>query len=304
MKNNAKISDTYSIEKLTRKMEQLFENKELNVSVRTVRRGEEVLFYAKDVAESLGYANPQKATRDHVWRKNRTTLGDLQGVNESDPPSGQQPNTILLYEPGLYQLVFESKLPIAEAFQDWVFSDVLPTIRKTGSYELPEPKSLYGKQLKLLNETDLHYAVVRYIRRFHPNALIVAGLGEYQDTVQRRRDAYRKGYIGGQPDLIITNPMNGYNGFAIELKTPKGTGEIRSNQVTWLKLLHERGHRTLISNDYTDIVLQIDEYFRIDQTVKHKKEIANLKRLCNKLKKKISEEEVVFHRPTFTSHKY
>jgi prophage antirepressor-like protein len=113
-----------------------------------------------------------------VWRKNRTTLGDLQWVNDSFTPSGQQPNTILLYEPGLYQLVFESKLPIAEAFQDWVFSDVLPTIRKTGSYELPEPKSLYGKQLKLLNETDLHIAVVRYIRRFHPDALIVAGLGE------------------------------------------------------------------------------------------------------------------------------
>jgi hypothetical protein len=53
--------------------------------------------------------------------------------------------------------------------------------------------------------------------------------------------------------------MNGYNGFAIELKTPKGTGDIRDNQVVWLKLLHEQGHRILISNDYTDIVLQIDE---------------------------------------------
>jgi prophage antirepressor-like protein len=101
MKNNANVFDTYSIEKVTRKMEQLFENKELNVSVRTVRKGNEVLFYAKDVAESLGYANPQKATRDHVWRKNRTTLGDLQWVNDSFTPSGQQPNTILLYEPGL-----------------------------------------------------------------------------------------------------------------------------------------------------------------------------------------------------------
>jgi prophage antirepressor-like protein len=95
MKNKAKNFDTYSIEKVTRKMEQLFENKELNVSVRTVRKGNEALFYAKDVAESLGYANPQKATRDHVWRKNRTTLGSF-------TPSGQQPNTILLYEPGLY----------------------------------------------------------------------------------------------------------------------------------------------------------------------------------------------------------
>ena len=115
---------------------------------------------------------------------------------------------------------------------------------------------------------------MRYIRRFHPDALIIAGLGEYQDTAFRRSDAYRKGYIGGQPDLIITNPMNGYNGFSIELKTPKGTCETRSNQVTWLKLLRERSHRTMMSNDYTDIVLRIDEYL----TEKHKKEKSNLRK--------------------------
>ena len=284
-------------------MEKLFENKKLNVSVRTVRRGEEVLFYAKDVAESLGYADQKKEVRTHVWKKNRTTVGEVKGGDLS-PLLRSHPDTVLLYEPGLYQLVCSSRLPIAEAFQDWVFKEVLPAIRKTGSYELPEPKSLYGKQLKLLNETDLHYEVVRYIRIFHPDAIIIPGLGEYQDTVQHRCDAYRKGYIGGQPDLIITNPMNGYNGFAIELKTPKGTGDIRDNQVVWLKLLREQGHRTLISNDYTDIVLQIDEYFRVDNTAKHKKEIANLKRQCNTLKKKLSEEEVVYHRSKFTGHKY
>ena len=220
-------------------MEQLFENKELNVSVRTVRWGGEVLFSAKDVAESLGYENTRKAVRDNVRKQNRTTVGELNKGELKFLLVSHHPDTVLLYEPGLYQLVFGSRLPIAEAFQDWVFKDVLPTIRKTGSYELPELKSLCGKQLKLLNETDLHYAVVRYIRRFHPDALIIAGLGEYQDTAFRRSDAYRKGYIGGQPDIIITNPMNGYNGFAIELKTPKGNGEIRSNQVTWLKLLRK-----------------------------------------------------------------
>jgi hypothetical protein len=144
---------------------------------------------------------------------------------------------------------------------------------------------------------------VRYIRRFHPEALIVAGLGEYQDTTQRRSDAYRKGYIGGQPDLITTNPMNGYNGFAIELKTPKGTGEIRSNQVTWLKLLRERGYSTMISNDYTDIVLRTDEYFRVDITKKHKKETANLKKKCSILKKKLSESAVCY-RPKINENRY
>ena len=144
---------------------------------------------------------------------------------------------------------------------------------------------------------------MRYIRRFHHEALIVAGLGEYQDTSFRRCDAYRKGYLGGQPDLIITNPMNGYNGFAIELKTPKGNGVIKENQVTWLKLLHERGHRTMISNDYTDIVLRIDEYLRVDITKKQKKETANLKKQCSILKKKLS-ESVVCYRPRFAVHKY
>jgi prophage antirepressor-like protein len=285
-------------------MEQLFENKELNVSVRTVRRGEEVLFYAKDVAESLGYSNTKKAIQTHVWEEDKCTLGEFQRGPSQLPLCGGQPNTIFITEQGVYQLIFGSELKRAKEFRRWVFRDVLPSIRKTGSYKLPEPKSLCGKQLKLLNETDLHYAVVKYIRRFHPNALIVAGLGEYQDTVQRRSDAYHKGYIGGQPDLIITNPMNGYSGFAIELKTPKGNGVIRENQVTWLKLLREQGHRTFISNDYTDIVLQVDEYFRVDNTVKHKKEISNLKRQCNTLKKKLSEEKVVYHRPKFTEHKY
>ncbi|CAB3977549.1 phage repressor [Paramuricea clavata] len=270
-------------------MEQLFENKELNVSVRTARKG---------------YANARDAIKKHVWEDDKCTLGEIQGGHPARPPCGSQPNTVLITEQGLYQLIFGSEIKRAKEFRRWVFRDVLPSIRKTRSYELPEPNPLYGKQLKLLNETDLHYVVVRYIRKHHPNALVVPGLGEYQDTVQRRCDAYRKGYIGGQPDLIITNPMNSYNGFAIELKTPKGTGEIRDNQVVWLKSLRKQGHRTLISNEYTDIVLGIDEYFRVDNTAKHKKEMANLKRQCNKLKKKLSEEEVVYHRPKFTGHKY
>jgi anti-repressor protein len=97
-------------------MEQLFENKELNVSVRTVRRGDEVLFYARDVEESLGYIKPQKAIRDHVWNKNRTTMKEIQKVNDSFTLAKSHPNTVLLHEPGLYQLIFNSRLPIAEAY--------------------------------------------------------------------------------------------------------------------------------------------------------------------------------------------
>jgi hypothetical protein len=83
--------------------------------------------------------------------------------------------------------------------------------------------------------------------------------------------------------------MNGYTGFAIELKTPKGTGEIRENQVVWLKRLTQLGYKTMFSNEYTDLVLKIEEYFRVDLTVKHKKETTNLKKQCNILNQKLSE---------------
>ncbi|CAB4006112.1 Hypothetical predicted protein [Paramuricea clavata] len=208
-------------------MEKLFRNQKLNASVRTVRWGEEILFYAKDVAESLGYSNAKKATQVNVWKKNKVTLKELEGGTLEGPTFNYQPNCVFLREQGLYQLIFKSRLPIAEAFQDWVVTDVLPSIRKTGSYELPDRRSLRYNQIILINETDLHHAVVSYIRDNYPEAVIIPGLGEYQDTMSKRCDAWKKGYKGGQPDLIIENPMGKYKGFAIEFKSPKGTGVVK-----------------------------------------------------------------------------
>ncbi|CAB4000204.1 VRR-NUC domain-containing [Paramuricea clavata] len=209
-------------------MEKLFRNQKLNVSVRTVKSGEEILFYAKDVAESLGYADPKKAVQKLVRKQNK---------------------------------------------------------------------------MRLINETDLHYAVVEHLRKYHPKTLILPGLGEYQDSSKKRCDAWRKGYLGGQPDLTIVTPSNGFNGFAIELKTPKGTGEVKDNQVAWIRELGKNGFRTLISNDYTKIVLDIEEYFRVDKTRKLLDEIKNLK-----IKRKTLEsskcKEVVIQRIGYTVGKY
>ncbi|CAB3980251.1 Hypothetical predicted protein [Paramuricea clavata] len=199
-------------------MEKLFRNQKLNVSVRTIKSGEEVLFYAKDVAESLGYSNTKKAVRNHVWEEDKCTLGSIQRGALEGPPLNGQPGTILVTEQGLYQLIFGSELNTAKEFRRWVFNEVLPSIRKTGSYELPDRRSLWYNQMILINETDLHHTVVSYIRNNHPKAVIVPGLGEYQDTVSKRCDAWKKGYKGGQPDLIIENPMGKYTGFAIEFK--------------------------------------------------------------------------------------
>ena len=62
------------------------------------------------------------------------------------------------------------------------------------------------------NEADLHYKVVQYIRRFYPEAIMIAGLGENQkDSSEKSIKSWRKGYMKGQPDIIIMNNHKEYN---------------------------------------------------------------------------------------------
>lgn len=93
--------------------------------VRTVSIDGEPWFVGKDVAEVLGYSNPQKAIRDHIDTEDRT-------VNDSFTVNGTQ--AILINESGLYSLILSSKLPTAKEFKRWVTSEVLPSIRKNGGY--------------------------------------------------------------------------------------------------------------------------------------------------------------------------
>ena len=99
---------------------QIFQNAEFG-SVRSPMINGEPFFVGKDVAEILGYANPQKAVRDHVD-------DDDKGVNEMDTPGGVQP-VMFINESGLYSLILSSKLPAAKRFKRWVTSEVLPAIR-------------------------------------------------------------------------------------------------------------------------------------------------------------------------------
>jgi anti-repressor protein len=93
--------------------------------VRTMTINDEPFFVGKDVAEILGYSNPQKAIRDHVDSEDKTQ-------NDSFTVNGTA--IILINESGLYSLILKSKLSNAKKFKRWVTSEVLPSIRKTGSY--------------------------------------------------------------------------------------------------------------------------------------------------------------------------
>ncbi len=97
--------------------------------VRTVEKDGNIWFVGKDVAEALGYARTADAVKAHID-------ADDKGVCDLPTPGGRQETTII-NESGLYSLVLSSKLPSAKAFKRWITSEVIPSIRKTGSYNKP-----------------------------------------------------------------------------------------------------------------------------------------------------------------------
>lgn len=114
---------------------QIFENPEFG-KVRTVVIDDEPWFVGKDVAEALGYERESKAVVDHVDEDDREMVdGKTQSCFGIE--LGQRGGW-LINESGMYSLVLSSKLPTAKKFKHWVTSEVLPSIRKTGSYNLPD----------------------------------------------------------------------------------------------------------------------------------------------------------------------
>ena len=122
---------------------QIFKNGDFG-EIRTVAIDGEPWFVGKDVAKALEYEKPDNAIRAHVDCEDRLT--------HQISASGQKRDMTIINESGLYSLMLSSKLPKAKDFKRWVTSEVLPTIRKTGSYGTYPPKSTsVGEVARLLN---------------------------------------------------------------------------------------------------------------------------------------------------------
>ncbi|WP_347099654.1 BRO family protein [Staphylococcus ureilyticus] len=124
---------------------QIFNFEEL--PVRTLTVDEEPYFVGKDVAEILGYKRTADAIREHVDLEDK-------GVGKIQTPGGNQ-NVTLINESGLYSLIFSSKLESAKRFKRWVTSEVLPTLRKTGTYQTKPMTTSEQIQLIAQGNTEL-----------------------------------------------------------------------------------------------------------------------------------------------------
>ena len=123
---------------------QIFQSAEFG-SIRTVEQDGKVLFCGRDVAAALGYTNPNKALADHC-----------NGVPIRYPiqdSMGRTQQARFIPEGDVYRLITHSRLPAAEQFEHWVFDDVLPAIRRTGSYTVPASHSRQIQHLQTLQKS-------------------------------------------------------------------------------------------------------------------------------------------------------
>ena len=121
---------------------QIVKNEALNCELQYITVDNEPWFKAKTVALVLGFHKQatRKAILDHVDEEDRMSLRQVYKSVKTKLPSNLNKNdlkTTMINESGLYSLIFESTLPMAKKFKRWVTKEVLPSIRKTGSYVSP-----------------------------------------------------------------------------------------------------------------------------------------------------------------------
>jgi prophage antirepressor-like protein len=127
---------------------QIFSNSEFG-EIRTVIIDGEPWFVGIEIANALGYAVPKTATAKRVEKDDRR--------NFQMEYAGQLRDMVVVNESGLYSLIFGSKLEGAKKFKRWVTSEVLPSIRKNGTYQM---ENLQDNPMKLL---ELHYEAIKQV---------------------------------------------------------------------------------------------------------------------------------------------
>lgn len=115
--------------------------------LKIVNVGDEIWFKGKDVAKILEYENYQQSLRINIDKDDKIRFDKLKDAitqHLSKSVESEHPHTIFINESGLYSLILRSRMEAAKKFKRWVTKEVLPTIRKTGSYSIKnQPKLLY-----------------------------------------------------------------------------------------------------------------------------------------------------------------
>ncbi|MBQ1295909.1 MAG: phage antirepressor KilAC domain-containing protein [Clostridiales bacterium] len=232
---------------------QIFDNGEFG-QIRAIEIDGKPYFAASDIAEALGYSNPRKAISDHC-----------KGVTKRDTPTNSGIQSInYIPEGDIYRLIVRSKLPSAERFESWVFDEVIPSIRQTGSYHVPqtyaEALRAYADAVEQKERLALENKALQPKAEFFDavtdskDAISMADVAKVLDLGMGRNKLFK--FLRRKKVLMDGNiPYQEYidRGYfrVIEQKYDKGYGEIDINLKTLVfqkginyirKLLREEGY--------------------------------------------------------------
>lgn len=133
-------------------------------SIRTTKINNDIYFVGKDVADALGYVDTNKAVSMHVDDEDKK-------LNDKTSPSFGQRGATLINESGLYSLVLSSKLESAKRFKRWITAEVLPALRRTGSYALNIPQTLPEALRAYADEVEQHNKTRALVEAQRPKVL-------------------------------------------------------------------------------------------------------------------------------------
>ena len=188
----------------------VFENSEFG-QVRTIFEDGKVLFCGLDVAAALGYAKPRNAITAHC----RCAL--KRGVPHTQAES-KEIEMIFIPEGDVYRLITHSKLPSAQRFERWVFDEVLPTLRQTGSYVLQRPDSYMiddpiERAKRWIEEAQERLALQAKVEADAPKVLFADAVATSKDSClvgQLAKVLRQNGYNIGQNRLFDYLRNEGY----------------------------------------------------------------------------------------------
>lgn len=173
-------------------------------NVRIILQGNEPWFVAKDVCDCLDLSNSRKALS--------RLEDDEKGVTSSDTLGGKQ-EMATVNEYGLYSLVLSSRKPEAKEFKRWITHDVLPALRRTGSYSLNIPQTLPEALRAYADEVEQHNKTKALVEAQRPKVLFADAVSTSDTDIlvgDLAKLLNQNGYAVGQNRLFEQLRNEGY----------------------------------------------------------------------------------------------
>jgi len=285
----------------TKDITQLFKYNDCEIKTIIIDK-DNIWFKGKDIATVLEYVNTNQAIKDHVDDEDKTNFSNLRtnyGGHLKIPLENIDPQTIFINESGLYSLILSCQLPNAKQFKHWVTKDVLPSIRKTGSYNISEKQPIkYESVYMNKNITDFD----------NKNTFYISYIGLYDDKhtykfgVSKRmfeRDYCEHRKVFDIFDLIFLqetiNSNDVEHSFKKELKVRNINREITINDKNQTELFTTTDEWDInkIINLATDLInshplKKISDLEQKNNQLEHENQIVKLKLEIEELKNKIN----------------